>query len=1176
MQRGDFLQRLETNLDIFDDRNAVFGVAIDRQHIGEIESVNTAGRRQFGYVQSSDLVGHNIHKIIPSPLADIHDDLLTDYLNRNESRILNTTRVAFALHKAGHIFPINLFIRWADQANGKMVGVLQAIDDTHDVHLMIDHKTRAVTYCTLPCYHLFGLSREKIIGREVAIHDILPTLLDREDLDRTERSWEQIGTKSGLACSARHIGSRFEFPVQAWIISVVIATTTITFVRLHIDEVFDEDDEDGLSNIDDLADDSPEAALRRRLSGSDDEDGARSRTTGVADGSRGRGLLAGLADDTDNTSTYSSSVAAANAAAKSALAAVAVAAAPTPAAAGGMSARSATNGLSARPNGQSARGSAGHRGGRASGGALGVSDSELAQTAAAAASGAINQHTAEMDNMTRKRRSHRRAMRAYDFGGTHSNAGTDAETESRLTGDTNGSATTGRVGRKGHKRLMRVIESENAKTEAGLSRMSRFFALLIVLVWVIAIAIFVTTTTYVGIVRRQTAYVHDVTERMSHVQTAVTHVRTLALNNDDTNDLLALPSSVMPVTTTSLRNQISTSLYDIASLVQSMPQPLDHVVTPALRALFDDPTNVVSIRLGDYIVKDFAGLTEAARTFSAYLFFTTISATPINLNRDINQHYILVNGQDAIPYAYVSASAIARRALDTEAATLLTINIILACVSVGIVVAVLLILVRPIIRHIEQGKAQVLEMFLDIPRHTRRTLRRRVYGLMKDEGEEAIDLAEATNQVAATSLYDHDDDDGHTVAGEESVVYGNAQSVVGPPPASATQRYRRMRTTTAGGASVPDEPAEINVNLAKMSHSIRNKAQEADRQPLAGGLGGPTSSNVLEDKKESKEDLERMDQQTVAESTSDRNMRILVAKYAFLIIYVMVYMIVIVVLTSQRIDQVSSMTKTVEYASRRVPVLQRSFIYIREHLFNDYDDLVTNQPLSSLISPMSFAEEARVALEKFNNFHQSVVYGNKGLGLETPPFNEIQNALLYDDACISEDVELDILLPPNYHVNCPAFMGGMLRNGLQAGLISAENYLVGLRSPEAKAVYAHLVGGPANTNYPPGSPAYISLKAVFVQLSSLLQDFVVPAMQYSSRVYSESAISHMRQFKVFRIVFLICFILLLLLLYIVVYNPIIQKLNQSARQTRAMMLVLPPDVVKIVPSVQKFITDNMQ
>jgi len=214
-------------------------------------------------------------------------------------------------------------------------------------------------------------------------------------------------------------------------------------------------------------------------------------------------------------------------------------------------------------------------------------------------------------------------------------------------------------------------------------------------------------------------------------------------------------------------------------------------------------------------------------------------------------------------------------------------------------------------------------------------------------------------------------------------------------------------------------------------------------------------------------------------------------------------------------------------------------------------------------------------MDYFTLYQHGIVFGDKSLGLRAPPYSALQNTLLYDNACVTEDYP-GAMIPHKYATFCPTFADGLMTRGLTATLITVENSIRGLAEAQVGAVFAHLIGGPTNPNYLPGSAAYDALMASFTELSGLVIDLVGPAMGYSGYLYSQSVENYIKDFDTFRIAFLVCFIVLILLFYIVIYHPIIQRLNVSARQTRALMLVLPPDVVKGLASVQKFITENAQ
>ena len=997
MQRGDFLQRLDTNLDIFDDRNAVFGVIVDRNRLGEIESVNIAGRRQFGYAQASDLIGHNILKIIPSPLAEIHDNLLIDFLNRNESRILNTTRVAFALHKAGHIFPINLFIRWADQANGKMVGVLQAIDATNDVHLMINLKTRAVDYCTLPCYHLFGVSREKFASKEVLIHHMLPDLFHQNDVDQTERAWEQIGTKAGLSTYGRNVLTQEQFPLHAWVVSVVVASTTITFVRVHLDMADSEEDDSGsdgeFGEGDDLSDGVAQTASqsRRRLStSSGDDDGLISPGAGaarlstktkgasghVSDGAavnnkNGAGAKVSLArmtmDDDENSSSHGSSV---------------IAAGPKPHPLNAM--------LSA--NGAFARGSAGHRGGRTAAGKAGGTMSDPDTPAAGGKANTVTmlvpaeaeaKPTAESDMAIRKRklvRRHKRARARELMGGSGMSGFSGTETESRITDDSS-LASNGGTKRKGHKRLMRVIEQENVKTSAGLARMSRFFIVLVVLLWVSAIAGFLVTSLYFTRIRNQIDYVRHSGQRMALVQSSMINARTASLVETATLDVLFVPSMTVPTTVQSVFLDFAESISAPARELQVGVAASTYVRTRAMSYIDDTPILAMSIRLGAAVTTQLMGLLEATQIYASLIFVLVLTVKlsasaqqDLDVNANANLHYIFSNGINRLPQTYATMTQYARSVVDDQRFALMMILIFIGVIAVVFIVIVLIFIVFPVIRHIEQGKRQVLEMFLDIPRQTRRTLRRRVYALMKEEGEEAIDFHENQRRPG---------ENGDDSALEERTAASGVASALGSGhSSSALQRYRRVRGAGSRASSGNNPPHEsfyaatadmfgptVNnannsnsggVNLSRINANIKNKSQEAERADNLvlndGGTAAAAGVNLNDSKKTgsaaggSSDDNDQTSQQDDATTESERNMRILYFKYAFLIIFVTVYMIVMSVMTTQRIDNAYAMSATVELASRRMTMMQRSYFYLREHLFSDYATVKADYPLSPLLT----------------------------------------------------------------------------------------------------------------------------------------------------------------------------------------------------------------------------------
>ncbi|KAI8815631.1 uncharacterized protein EV422DRAFT_350210 [Fimicolochytrium jonesii] len=156
--------------DPFAPDNALITISGDPRTLGQVLNVNNHALKLFG-LRKPDVLHKNIITIIPSPFAEIHDQLLQRYLDTGYAKVIDRPRQVLGLHSSGYIMPVSLLVKQVIGEGGSQtfLGVLNQVPQRSDEDFIITDEKLNIYHFSRGCTALFQRMPESRELREAAV-----------------------------------------------------------------------------------------------------------------------------------------------------------------------------------------------------------------------------------------------------------------------------------------------------------------------------------------------------------------------------------------------------------------------------------------------------------------------------------------------------------------------------------------------------------------------------------------------------------------------------------------------------------------------------------------------------------------------------------------------------------------------------------------------------------------------------------------------------------------------------------------------------------------------------------------------------------------------------------------------------------------------------------------------
>jgi len=518
------------------------------------------------------------------------------------------------------------------------------------------------------------------------------------------------------------------------------------------------------------------------------------------------------------------------------------------------------------------------------------------------------------------------------------------------------------------------------------------------------------------------------------------------------------------------------------------------------------------------------------------------------------------------------------------------VTVIMTIVTVVAALLIAAALLLPMLLRVERAKANVLDIFLSVPPSVRTALRRkalRVYRLVEkaDAGEKHV------RSLLVDNIDDDNDNEGGadgnmSTAGTETTSLTQATDL-GSADDDFTRLFQRYKKRRALADAMSTNKSGNNTATERSVHGGSRRHSGHALHPLGNAHVDENESVVqIPGKRREIDDEFRMSSETNIEEKSQaqssvwtgRAIRVASVRYSVFILLLGLYFMFLLLQSEIHVTAMRNAVHRVSLGNSRAPLMLNALFYMVLHLCYNKEAMAVANPLEPAIhSPLDWREEGLAVINAAQEAFFATTFGDPKLGVDGRVHDRRQDHVLFGNICEIDPEEMFELYPdgravPHLFAQCATAQNGINTRGLWASFnFLREQYEI-LFAPENNRAFAYVIEG----GYPKLSISKtLALKATVDVAYQYYNDFMHHHLVYSGAIYRQMALEEMARFTDTRILLVVLCASLIFISYFALIRPTTLILARSCHQANAIMLILPPQLARILPAAQRFTEENL-